>query len=413
MRNHRLVYLCLGNVRRALGLALIISLLTASTAAAPQTIVNVSREWHASLAFWWRANDPGRLYRTLTGQESHGKAQEKQEERGIRVAKIQIYPGDVTVKVEERITFAAVAYDRDGNAIGGVKMDWSALEEGRNHQEPITEEGDFASTAPGTFKITVEGAGRRAQARVTVIDGSRRSEKGPSLGSRPISSRDLPSNQSSRNASRQKDEKSAHASQRGNARTSSRGARQPVSALPNLPLDGWGSENYTYADDPGNRRGDPPGAPMDDGAGSGNFQLAAPVFASSGRGIDIALGLAYNSRLWNKSGNNINFDIDRDWPAPGWSLGFPKVVDLGLGGSMIVDPDGTRHSFKGNVTQYSEGAIDFVGHTTDGTLIDYASYRNVSGVLAWAEVNMPNGSQIHSDSSEHASVRRRNDEGDK
>jgi len=383
------------NSRRALGLSLAISLLATSTPAASQTIVGVSKEWHASLAFWWRATDPGKLYRTMTGQESRNIVQEKQADRDVKVMSIQLYPGDVTARVEEVVSFAAVAYDKDGNAIGGVKMSWSVLDEGRNHAVRISEDGSFESTAPGTFKVTVEGAGKRAQAKVTIIDGSRRSKKGAALPSWPVSTRDLP-NQSSRNAARPNDQKSAHASVRGNARSSSavpRKTGKPMSPQI-LPLDGWGSDNYTSADDPGNRRGDPPGAAVDNGAGSGNFQLAAPILGSSGRGIDISLGLAYNSRLWNKAGSNINFDIDRDWPAPGWSLGFGKVVDMGSGGSMIIDADGTRHSFNGKITPFSYGQL-FEGHTADGTLIDYATWKNASGVMTWAEVNLPNGSQIH------------------
>jgi RHS repeat-associated protein len=385
------------HLRKSVCIALILSLLATSTPAAPQTIVGFAKETSVDFAFWFRASGwRHTALRLIKGQDSNGKGQEKQEERDLRVTKIQIYPGDVTVKVEERITFAAVAYDKDGNAIGGVKMSWSALDEGRNHLVHLTQEGDFESTAPGKFKVIVESAGKRAQAKVTVIDGSRRSKKGTPLGTRPVSTRDVPNSQSARNVTKQKDEKSAHASIRRSARASSAGPRKtgkPMSPQI-LPLDGWGSDNYTSADDPGNRRGDPPGAAVDNGAGSGNFQLAAPILGSSGRGIDISLGLAYNSRLWNKAGSNINFDIDRDWPAPGWSLGFGKVVDMGSGGSMIVDADGTRHSFNGKITPFSYGEL-FEGHTADGTLIDYATWKNASGVMTWAEVNLPNGSQIH------------------
>ena len=65
---------------------------------------------------------------------------------------------------------------------------------------------------------------------------------------------------------------------------------------------GWDDSNYWSAGDPENRVGDPPGTSADGGAGSGNFQFAAPVLSLPGRGINISLGLAYNSRLWNKAG---------------------------------------------------------------------------------------------------------------
>ena len=46
-----------------------------------------------------------------------------------------------------------------------------------------------------------------------------------------------------------------------------------------------------------------------------------------GRGLDLALELTYNSRLWHKAGNEIYFDIDAEqagFPL-GWSLGFGKL----------------------------------------------------------------------------------------
>ena len=129
--------------------------------------------------------------------------------------------------------------------------------------------------------------------------------------------------------------------------------------MPFLPGDGWDDTNYWSADDPGNGIGNPPGGAMDGGAGSGNFQFAAPVLGLPGRGIDISLGLAYNSRLWNKAGSQISYDIDRSWPAPGFSLGFGKLFGMG-GGSILIDADGTRHPFTGNISNYSWGQ-HFVG----------------------------------------------------
>lgn len=108
----------------------------------------------------------------------------------------------------------------------------------------------------------------------------------------------------------------------------------------------------------------------------------------------MALNLNYNSRLWNKSGSQLNYDIDRGFPSPGWSLGFGKVLDLGTnGGSLIVDADGTRHGFSGTITG-SANNLYFNDRTTDGTFIDYNSYRDANGI-AWATVNMPNGTIIY------------------
>jgi RHS repeat-associated protein len=405
-----------GSPRRIVSVVLLISLLATGTPAAPQMIVGVAQDLQFSFGFWLRANRFPNLLKALTGQTNSLIPQEKQVGRDARVARIQIFPGDVTVSIDTPVTFAAAAYDGNGDSVGGVKIKWSGYDPKRGRAVGMSSRGDFEAVVPGSYKVTAEGAGKSASVTVVVLPGVRRNSNEIPLGVRPVSSRDVPSSEieksnnkaekqgSSYLARAQEKAKKVKAPRQQRAHTARRAkpanneSLKPTAAIspvPLLPEDGWGSGNYWSASDPGNGRGDPPGHPMDAGSGSGNFQLTAPVLSLPGRGLDLSLGLAYNSRVWNKAGTAINFDIDRDWPAPGWSLGFPKVVDLGMGGSMIVDPDGTRHSFKGDVTPYSNGAIDFRGHTADGTLIDYGSYRDFSGVLTWAEVNLPNGSQIH------------------
>lgn len=402
-------------LRQVVCVLLVLSLLVVSTPAAPQTIVAVAQEWHTEFGFLLRANRLPELLQTIAGPARNLNLQEKQAARDARVASIRIFPGDVTISVDAQVAFAAVAYDQNGEPVGGVTIKWSGYHIDRKRAVSLSPRGNFEATAPGSFKITAEGAGQTAVATVTVLPGVRRQLIDVPLNVRPVSSRDLPAVEieKSNNKSAQRSsylakapakakaarisrQQRAHAARQNKLANAGALKRSPaITPLPLEPEGGWGSDNYWSADDPGNGRGHPPGHPLDNGAGSGNFQMLAPVLDLPGRGIDLSLGLAYNSRVWNKAGTQINFDIDRDWPAPGWSLGFPKVVDLGLGGSMIVDPDGTRHSFSGEVTPYSNGAIDFRGHTADGTLIDYGSYRHASGMLIWAEVNRPDGSQIY------------------
>jgi len=153
---------------------------------------------------------------------------------------------------------------------------------------------------------------------------------------------------------------------------------------------GWNSSNISAAFDPVNRRGrnplERPPAPgvhiptlrkssnaLQDaaGAGSSNFQITVPVVNLPGRGIDLALALTYNSRVWTIAGSLGRFtlfDIDADWPAPGWSLGFGKLVVLDDGSHMLIDADGTRHPY---VETYDSATQTSTAHTTDGTLIDY------------------------------------------
>src|SRR6185436_6657674 len=82
--------------QRAICIALILSLLTVSTPAAPQTIVNVAREASFSFGLWYRA---GGLKELLQGLgEGSARKQEKQSERNARVTRLEISPGNVTAK---------------------------------------------------------------------------------------------------------------------------------------------------------------------------------------------------------------------------------------------------------------------------------------------------------------------------
>jgi RHS repeat-associated protein len=405
----RLSNLVRRNLRRALCLWLITALLLTSTPAAAQTIVGMASEASTSLKFWfYQSGWNNTLKQTFAGQDKPSrKPQEKQKDRDARVARIEISPSDVTVQVDERVAFAAIAYDQDGNSVGGVKVKWSCQDEERNQASRISSRGDFIATIPGKFKITAETeGGQRAQVKVMVNEGARRRRNDKPSGTREVSTRDLPPVAALQPSKATVEQKSAHASLSRKAGKSSRAhaakSKAPVAAaaaspaaMP-LPGDGWDGTNYWSADDPGNNRGNPPGGAQDGGAGSGNFQITSPVLALNGRGLDIGLGLAYNSRLWNKAGSQITYDIDRDWPAPGWSLGFGKIVGLGVNnGSMIIDADGTRHGFSGTVTYGpNQNYTDFVGHTTDGSFIDYTHHTGIGGAMTYAQAKHPNGTVI-------------------
>jgi RHS repeat-associated protein len=377
-----------------------IALLASSTPAAPQAIVGWAWGWQADLAFWLYRSEAGeRIKQALLFQKSPNKSQEKQRDRDARVARIEIYPGDVTVQADEHVAFTAAAFDSNGNPVGGVRIKWSCQDEGRGAPARVSQRGDFVAAFSGRFKVTAETeSGKRAQVHVTVTDGAgRRKDDRPSR-TREVSSRDLPPVAAALPGKQSAEQSDAHAS--GSRRTKTDSvvpvAANATSAAMPLPGDGWDGTNYWSADDPDNTRGNPPGSAEDGGAGNGNFQIAAPLLSLPGRGIDIGLGLAYNSRVWNKAGSQITFDIDRDWPAPGWSLGFGKLVGLGVNnGSMIVDADGTRHSYTGTVVYGpNQNYTDFTGHTTDGTFIDYTHHTGIGGAIVYAQAKYPNGTVI-------------------
>lgn len=382
-----------------LSLLLVLSLLSNSAPAAAQTIAFLAKEQSTMLAFWYYSSG---LHKLLQGRGTPvPPPQEKQADRDAKISRVEISPGNVTIDLAERVRFVAVAYDRDGNAVGGVKIRWHAQAAVPGQRARISLLGEFQPTIPGVFTIIAQAAGKSAQSTVTVREGAKPNLNLPPTGTREVSSRDLPtakvgSTREQNNAER-KAGKTSERRVRGDLAKRSHPSKtaRTISPAPMMQGGGgWNSSNYWSADDPGNRVGDPPGTTLDGGAGSGNFQFAAPIYNAPGRGINISLGLAYNSRVWNKANTQISFDNDRGWPSAGFNLGFGKLLGMTIPtGCMLVDADGTRHSYSGNITFYSWGTYG-VMHTTDGSFIDYTYTTGTNGVITGAHAKLPNGTAI-------------------
>jgi RHS repeat-associated protein len=335
------------------------------------------------------------------------QAVETQQDRERKVARVKIFPGDVEIKTGEQVVFNAIAFDQDGNAVGGLDVKWGALHEEKNHPLTISH-GRFVSGIPGKFIVTAEVAGRKEHVKVTVSGEPRR----PNLKSRsaePKSSRESRRIGSLRAPTSGDQKRIARRSRQAGMPALPgrlRAASAPMAARTALFLEddtGWNSTNNDTADDVGSERGPVPGRAVDGGVGSANFQFAAPAVVMDGRGIDLSMLFNYNSRVWHKAGSEITFDIDRDW-VPGWSLGFGKIVMAG-DTYMLIDDDGARHPYEGTLRgSFPAPATSlqtFEAHTTDGTFIDYYAegykpqFDNSGGknmIVAWSV--MPNGTRI-------------------
>lgn len=403
---------------RAVSLLLSLTLLSTSAPAAPMVLSGVASEVKGGFAFWYRASGWADLLAQFAAGGQHRPtapaAQERQEARTARVARVQLAPGDVTVHEGESVNFTAVGYDAADAPIGGLPLKWSGRDVGRDKPVRVSPRGEFKATAAGEYQVTVETAGKKAQAKVIVVEGARLKKGEPPKSTRQVSTRDVPvwegalrkrearpvarasADSVAEDAPAARGARFVNASFDGrggpSARLKARAASAAASMAYMLPADGWNELNYPAADDPGNQPGNPPTAPADGGAGSGNFQIAAPVLNLPGRGMDMTLGLAYNSRVWSKSGSQMIYDIDHDWPAPGWSLGFGKMVGLNTAGSMLIEPDGTRRAFNGTVSNYGT-TVYFNGYSIDGSFIDYWSY-SYNGNIASGYARLPNGTWI-------------------
>jgi RHS repeat-associated protein len=386
---------------RVFSIVLSICLLSSSTPAAPKTILAIAEQQRTSWAFWYYSTGLSKLVQGRGAPTP--QSQERQADRDAKVARLEISPANVTVDVAERVRLVAVAYDQDGNAVGGAKIRWSAQAATQGQRARISRDGEFDPVAPGVFTVTAQAAGKSAQTTVTVRPGARPNLNLPPTATRQVSSRDLPTVRVGSTKQQKRTEKGSAKSirrQAGTALAKRSHASKAASTVAPEPLPqsgggGWDSSNYWSADDPGNRVGDPPGTAPDGGAGSGNFQFAAPIYSAPGRGINISLGLAYNSRVWNKAGTQMSYDNDRGWPSPGFNLGFGKLLGMTIPtGCMLVDPDGTRHSYSGTISFYSWGTYG-VMHTTDGSFIDYTYTTGTNGVITGAQAKLPNGTIIN------------------
>jgi len=364
--------------------------------------------WHAS---GWAAWSERFLQRIRDGKGAQRrvapkpKPQETQEERNSRVARVEISPREATIAAGQEIYFIAVAYDANNSPIGGVSFDWDRENEDTGERVSVEERGKFfsanrrfSSSKEGNYRVKARFGGFEASAKVKVKGLKYLSGQQP-IGTRTVSSRDLPQpSRSSLSPPATKDRIAKNAPGRFATRYSSGGTRAMPRLLP-LLLDefGWNDGNFTTADDPGKERGVPPGHAPDGGAGSSNFYFAAPVLSLDGRGQDLNFGLSYNSRVWHKANTEITFDIDHDWPGPGWSLGFGKIVGMGSqNGYMIIEPDGTRRPYTCSLTfhQFSQVAVC---KTTDGSFINYKVIGDSpanGGAPQDAFVYLPNGTGV-------------------
>src|SRR5437764_12634558 len=102
---------------RSLVILVVISLLSNSAPAAPQTIVGAANDWSTGALFWF--NNSGLRKLIQRGPVNAAKKQEKQSDRDAKISQIQIFPGNLTVDLNDRVKFNAIALDANGNTIGG------------------------------------------------------------------------------------------------------------------------------------------------------------------------------------------------------------------------------------------------------------------------------------------------------
>jgi RHS repeat-associated protein len=168
-----------------------------------------------------------------------------------------------------------------------------------------------------------------------------------------------------------------------------------------------GSDPYfaTARTRPENEVGDP-GVTL----GSRNFNWGLPIVQLPGRsGLDLSIALYYNSLVWTKQGNSIQYNADHGTPAPGFQIGLPRLQaqyldsDDGTYAYTMITPSGGRVELKlvsSGVYESSDGTysqLTFSGSTpivkaTDGT--QYVFGVALSGEYRCTQIKDRNGNYI-------------------
>lgn len=143
---------------------------------------------------------------------------------------------------------------------------------------------------------------------------------------------------------------------------------------------------------------------------SGNVSFGIPILSLPGRaGLDLGLGLSYNSRVWSKANSTVAYDTDRGFPAPGFRLGFPVVQPrfynstTGTASYLLITPGGNhvelRRVGSSNVyeaadssyTQLTDNTSSLTVRTTDGTQMTYSA---ANGQWVCTQIKDRNGNYL-------------------
>jgi RHS repeat-associated protein len=196
------------------------------------------------------------------------------------------------------------------------------------------------------------------------------------------------------------------------------GTTAPISANNYLPLcdscyepapnePGGGDPEFSNArDDAANETGQP-GVDL----GSRNFNWSTPLVSLPGRaGLDLNLALYYNSLVWTRETDIIQYNSDNGFPGPGFNLGFPTLQqqyldsESGLSAYMMITPSGGRvkmlqigtsnvyESVDGSYTQLVDNGSTALVRTTDGT--QYSFVASAGGEKRCTEIKDRNGNYI-------------------
>lgn len=301
--------------KQLVSLFLILSALAVSTPAAPRIVAESASQLRQDVFLSFNLS---KWFSSFLLTSDGLPEQETQEERDAKVVRIEIDFTNATVAIGKKIPLVAVAYDQNDIPVSGVKFEWEIVNSKGERQE--VSDDNFKTGIADNYSITARGAGVENAKALTVVE-------------RPETIEDI-SETSTENRPNQ------------------------------INFNEWDISNILEAQKIKNIRGNSPGKPK----GKNNFNIVAPILSIPGRGLKLDLSLNYNSLVWSKLDQDISYDMDKDWLAPGWSMGFGKIINMIGGGITQIDADGSRRFYSGDV-DFQADKVVVKGQSTDGTFI--------------------------------------------
>lgn len=127
--------------------------------ATPQGLTLLGYEISHNVGFWWYNSGWAAKYNAWFPHDTKGwdgegapphtppapSVQEKQADGDRKVARLEISPRDVTIHTGEKVVFAALAYDKDGQMVSGVKFTWDGSDEEKKRKMSVSPRGVFSS----------------------------------------------------------------------------------------------------------------------------------------------------------------------------------------------------------------------------------------------------------------------------
>jgi YD repeat-containing protein len=312
------------------------------------------------------------IFKLLFGSPRRAQQAERLADRLAAVTHIRISPGKFVGYEGGSLTLTAHPTDYLDRTIQGVKFIW---ESSNTDKVEIDDMGRARFLKPGLARITCRAGSFEATTLVLVRPGHRLPQTDDEWRADQSS---LRANAEHSNSFDGSDSKVGLLSSLLEKLSPSASAQ---SFWPNdLGYDHLWSEPRNLVGSPHNRAIESTaiGSVLPEGS---NFKWAMPLINLSGRGLNLNLTLYYNSRIWSRRNNTLAFDAITGWPAPGFSLGFGRIVFYSSGSTgkyMLIDPDGTRHFLSSNSPG---GPLE----TTDGTHIVYTGNAQDGGDLHYPD----------------------------